>query len=293
MSSPFETDLFEPLHQSNAYRLTGLVEMARLSEAERDKLVTYFKARGWPLLQQPQFANLQALGPWLFSSRPSSVVSGQGDFFHTLKQLAGDAVCGWLVSALPPAALATHLSQANIIAGPNGSHYMLRYYTGSALPALHARCDLPGIPEWLAPIHSWWVPVPHPRHEIWKRFAGYDRPDYQRRVPIVLDPACWAALAGDPLGYRLADQLKAPLAAAGRQANCHGTRLGLAQQYLAEARQLGLTNQDDLCDYVKLMALNGDALRDTPAWQQALRDARDQKRPLAEAVQVHLREPNC
>jgi hypothetical protein len=56
---------------------------------------------------------------------------------------------------------------------------------------------------------------------------------------------------------------------------------------------LGLTNQDDLCDYVKLMALNGDALRDTPAWQQALRDARDQKRPLAEAVQVHLREPNC
>jgi hypothetical protein len=62
---------------------------------------------------------------------------------------------------------------------------------------------------------------------------------------------------------------------------------------LDKARQLSLSDQDDLCDYVKLTALNGDALRDTPAWQQALRDALDQKCPLTEAVRVHLRESNC
>lgn len=282
--------IIDELRESPAYRLAGLVEMSRLEPAERSALRETHRGNAWPLLQQPELANLREIGPWLFGTKPDADLQGQSDFYSALGRTAGDALCGWIVSALPPARLAEHLSKAAVVEGPDDASYMLRYHTEHALPILHARHDLPGIAEWLAPIRSWWVALADPQHRAWRRLSGYDKPEHLHVPPIRIDQDCWDMLAGDPLLYRLADQLKAPLQAVGAKENCQSTRLGLVRQYLEQARQHGLTRQADLVDYVTLMALQGPALHNTPAWQQALSDALNHGRPLAEALQARTRQ---
>jgi len=133
--------------------------MARLSSAARDGIIKSYAERCWPLLQQQQFSNVRHLGPYLFGPYPGSALLAQREFQCAIEGRAGNALYGWIISALPPAQLAEHLSHANVATGADGHAYLLRYHTSAALLALDARRDLPGVVDLLSPIRSWWVPV--------------------------------------------------------------------------------------------------------------------------------------
>ncbi|WP_421549562.1 DUF4123 domain-containing protein [Pseudomonas sp. QD4] len=286
--TPFAEGIVNELRPLPTHRLTAIVEMARLEAAARQHVIERYA--GWPLLPQPEFAHLRDVGPWLFAASSESCLQGQYDFHCDLTECTSDAICGWLISALPPPDLAEHLSQATVAQGPDGAAYLLRFHTELAFPVLHARRDLPGIADWLAPIRSWWVVSPHPERKAWRHFAGYDKPSLRGVSTIELDASCWKALAGDPLSYRLAGQLLEPLTRSGMHENCHGTRLGLVRELLAQAHHLGLSRQSDKIDYVTLMALQGKSLQGSPIWNEALQEARDQGRPLAQALQLRMRK---
>lgn len=289
MPSPFVRALVEVLRTSDRYRLNAIVEMANLSPQVQEKLTQHYSQRCWSLLQQAQFSNLRTVGPWLFGSRPGSDVSAQYDFQWQLEEGAAGAVCGWIVSALPPAPLARHLSQANIVTGADGHAYLLRYHTAAALQVLDKRRELPGVSEWLAPIHHWWAPVAHPHKKLWLQIAGGDQPQAVHVPPITLDEDCWAALAGDPLSYQIAEMLKDEQSCPALTAACHGTRVGLIQHYLDQAREQGLDRETDLITYVLMMARDGEQLRELPAWHDAIAATREQRTSLFDNVQRCLR----
>lgn len=289
MPSPFVRALVKVLRASDRYRLSAVVEMADLSAEARENLIQYYAQRCWPLLQQAQFSNLRAVGPWLFGSRPGSDVAAQYDFRWQLEQGAANAVCGWIVSALPPAELALHLSQANIVTGADGHAYLLRYHTAAALQVLDSHRHLPGVSEWWAPIHHWWAAAAHPHKKMWLQIAGDDQPQAAHAPPITLDENCWAALAGDPLSYQLAEVLKDDQSCPALAAACHGTRVGLIQHYLDQAREQGLVREADLITYVLMMAGDGDQLNKSPAWQDAIVATREQHTALIDNVQRSLR----
>ncbi|MFP3994816.1 DUF4123 domain-containing protein [Pseudomonas capeferrum] len=289
MPSPFVRALVEVLRTSDRYRLSAIVEMADLSPQIREELTEYYSGRCWPLLQQAQFSNLRAVGPWLFGSRPGSDVSAQYDFQWQLEQGAVGAVCGWIVSALPPGLLARHLSQANIVTGADGQAYLMRYHTAAALGVLAAHRQLPGVSEWLAPIYHWWAPVADPHKTLWLKIAGGNQAPPAHITPITLDDNCWAALAGDPLSYQLAEVLKGEQSCPTLAAACHGTRVGLIQHYLDQAREQGLDREEDLITYVLMTACDGEQLSTSPAWQEAIAATREQRTALIDNVQQYLR----
>ncbi|WP_410481940.1 DUF4123 domain-containing protein [Pseudomonas plecoglossicida] len=289
MPSPFVRAVVEALRASDRYRLSAIVEMANLSPQIRETLTQHYSGRCWPLLQQAQFSNLRTVGPWLFGSRPGSDVSAQYDFQWQLEQGAPGAVCGWIVSALPPTQLAQHLSHANIVIGADGHSYLLRYHTVAALQVLDTHRDLPGVSEWLAPVCHWWVPVAHPNKRLWLQISGGDQPQSTQVPPITLAEDCWAALAGDPLSYQLAELLKDEQSCPALSANCPGTRLGLIQYYLQQAREQGLEREEDLLSFVLMMAREGEQLSQSPAWQNAIAATREQRASLLENVQRCLR----
>lgn len=285
--TPFAKGLVDQLRHSPNHRLSAIVEMAKVPEAERQRLTDRYSENAHPILHQECFSNLRDIGPWLFSPGQNADLQSQYDFHCALTETAGDALCGWLTSALEASKLADHLGQGTTVRGPDGGTYMLRFYTEQAFPVLHARHDLQGIAHLLAPIRSWWVMEPHPEHRAWRNYAGYDQPQYCGVPLIQLDQACWEALAGDPLSYHLADQLQEPLAASLSE-NCHGTRLGLVRKLLAEAQESGLNRPGDQSDYVTLVTLHSHELLTTSAWQEALAEARNNGRPLARALKARI-----
>lgn len=285
--TPFAEKLVNQLRQDPNLRLTAIVEMAHLTPPRRQRLAEYFAQSAYPILHQDCFSNIRDIGPWLLSSGERVSLQGQFDFHCEVVKIAGDAQCGWLVSTLEPSRLAHHLGQANIARGPDGDTCLLRFYAEWAFPVLHARRDLQGIAELLEPIRSWWVMTPHFTPDAWLQYPGNDRPERSGISSLQLDQACWDALRGSPLAYRLADLLEETLAAANPQ-QCRGTRLSHVDTLLAEARKNGLSRPEDLSDYVIFLTRHGHALRDKPAWQAILADVRDNGQPLAQALKRRL-----
>ncbi|MGE8702314.1 MAG: DUF4123 domain-containing protein [Achromobacter sp.] len=288
--NPFSESVVNELRRLPDHGLTAIVEMARLKTNVRMQLMERFS--GWPLLQQRELENLREIGPWLFAPSTQESLQGQYDFLCDAAEMAGDAISAWLTSAMSPALLAEHLSCATTAQGPDGATYLLRFHTELAFPVLHARQDLPGIADWLAPVRHWWLVFPHRERKAWKHFTGHGSARPYRSPAIQLDESCWVALAGDPLAYRLADQLRVPLEMKGDRENCHGTRLGLVHDLLAQADRIGLSQQSDRIDYVTLMALQGKALEGSSAWNDALQEAKALREPLAQALQVRMRRKN-
>ncbi|WP_411382966.1 DUF4123 domain-containing protein [Pseudomonas sp. L7] len=290
MLSPFIQSIVTTLRKSNSYRLSGIIDIASLTPSARDKVQEHVSTYCWPLLQQAQFANLQAAGPWLFSARPGADVSAQYDFLGALDECAERAVCGWIISALAPEQLARHLSQAAVATGPDGHRYLLRYHTATVLKVLDNRRDLPGVRQLFAPIHRWWFPEPtlNPNEQSWRSLTGADQPESLAVPAIHLDADSWAALAGDPLSYHLAKLLRKENTAPAFDRACPGTQIGLIDLYLRQAREHGLTRDKDLITYVLMLACNGDNLADTPAWQQALSATCEQQTALVDNLQTLL-----
>ncbi|MCU1720353.1 DUF4123 domain-containing protein [Pseudomonas sp. 5P_5.1_Bac1] len=285
--SPFAEELMGQLHKAPNLRLTAIVEMARVPLPARQRLIERFAQTAYPILYQQCFANLRDIGPWLFSSGEHLSLDSQYDFHCTLVEIAGDVPCAWLVSALEPSRLANHLGQAATARGPDGASFLLRFYSEQAFPMLQARHDLPGIAELLAPIHSWWALEPHDERNAWRHYEGHNRPDHYGIPPIRLDQACWDALTGSPLRFQLCDLLQQERTP-GKTENGHAIRLARVQQLLAEARQCGLHRPADQKDYVIFLTRHGSDLRTNAAWQAALTDARDDAKPLAQALKQRL-----
>lgn len=288
MKDLFVEKLLRPLRQAEHYRLSAVLELSRLSTGQVESLVKRERGILCPLMQQDELSNVRQFGTGLYAATTNTTLQGQSDFFWELSEFATDAICGWIISALPAAALATHLAQANTVLAPDGQRYLLRYHTEQCLRVLRARKDLPGIVEWFAPIHSWWVPYPDADEEIWCCLMGGDRSATDELKNLTLDHACWEALAGDPLEHQLANQLKSSLTASGQPEQCHGVRLGRVRKYLAAARETGFIEQQDLITYVTYSALLGDRLTLDPIWQAAMKESLEQRLPLAQRLETHL-----
>lgn len=289
--TPFSESVVNELRGLPDHRLTAIVEMSRLEAAAKTQLMD--RCSGSPLLRRRELENLRDIGPWLFATHAQhNTLQAQYDFLCEAAEIAGDSICAWLTSAMPAPDLAEHLGQATTARGPDGATYLLRFHTELAFPVLHARRDLPGIADWLAPVRSWWIVYPHKERKAWKHFSGHNLADPLRAWAIQLDESCWEALAGDPLTYRLAEQLREPLERQGVHENCHGSRLGRVRDLLAQADRVGLSRQGDRIDYVTLMALQGKALEGTTVWSKALQEAKDLRAPLAQALQMHMRKKN-
>ncbi|WP_367599534.1 DUF4123 domain-containing protein [Pseudomonas fulva] len=298
MTNTLFEKLFLPLRKTAGYQLCAVLELSSLGPEPLKRLVQREQRLLHPLMQQEEFSNVRQCGIGLYAVNGKATVQSQSDLFWQLNELAPDAICGWIVSALPSADLATHLAQANTVLAPDGQRYLLRYHTEQCLRVLHGRKDLPGLVEWFAPIHSWWVPYPDANEEIWGCLKGGDRPATQALRDLTLDLACWEALAVDPLEHRLADQLKTSLTASGQAKQCHSVRLGRVRKYLKAARDAGFIEQQDLITYVTHFALLGDRLTLEPIWQTAVKESLEQSLPLAQRLQTHLHRllrqgPSC
>lgn len=283
MSPDILDELFRPIINSERYRLATVLELSLLDADQRLKLQRRANASVVPLLKQREFSNLREVGAVLCARAHDATAQQQADFLWFLEQVAGDAICACIVSALPVDALAAHLAQANWVRAPDGQRYLLRYYTEPCLRTLHSRKDLPDVAEWFAPIHRWWTPYPGTCGKSWGYFIGDDTAATRTLNGLQLDRACWEALAGDPLEHRLADELKRPL-----EGRCHVTRLSLTRKYLAAARQDGFVEQADLITYVTALALFGEEIKRSPDWQAATQKALQHRRPLAEYFQARL-----
>lgn len=293
MSNKFKDHLFRPLHACERNQLIGVVELARLSPASHQRYWHTLRNQSWSILQQPELAHLQPYGACLCSHRPDATLHAKNDFYGLLTQVAEEALCGWIISSLPAEPLLIHLMQANHVIAPDGESYLLRFHIPHSLQVLHARQDLPGLAQWWAPVHSWWIPIGiHGGAPTWSCLPGHDRPPATDSLILELDEPCWEALAGDPLSQQLTEQLKAFMSTPTKAQTSHSICLGRVQQHLSKARELGLTRQTDLGQYVTCMVLGGAGLPDSPAWQKALDDARNQTSTLAQALQVYLRHPN-
>lgn len=286
MTTNFTDLLMADLRASPTCTVVGIVEMSRLEAAQREELMAAHDGSAWPLLSQPVFENLRQIGPWLFGPGNHMSLEGQHAFHRALAKQAGDAVCGWITSELPAVELVFHLSGANIASAPDGACYLLRYHTDAAVPVLHARRQQPRLRELFAPVTKWWYPLPHVSRKAWASVEG-DRARHAVAIaPITLDESTWNALAGDPLAYALADQLKATLAARQPETDCYGTRLGIVRRHLAQARQQGLTRPGDLGDYVTLMVQQDHTLTTDPRWQGAVDEAKSGGRSLAQSYRA-------
>ena len=285
--TPFSESVVNELRRLPDHQLTTIIEMSRLTAEAKNRLIDRYA--GFPLLRRREFENLRECGPWLFAPSAQHCLQTQYDFLCDAAEIAGDAICAWITSAMPAPDLAEHLGQATTVRGPDGATYLLRFHTELAFPVLQARRDLPGISEWLAPIQSWWTVSPQRERRAWRHFSGHGMTPSRCSPAIELDQPCWEALAGDPLAYRLAAQLREPLERQGMRENCHGARLGLVRDLLVQADLAGLSRQSDRIDYVTLMALQGKALAGTSVWNDALQDAKDLREPLAQALQLRMR----
>lgn len=287
MSEKFARRLIQLLDQSDRYHLAAVVEPTLVSAENLEIVRRHWHPR--PLLIQPEFDNLREYGPMLCSARPGSKREHQSDFIQYLFDYGGDGVVGWIISLLPAAQLANHLALANRVLAPDGHRYLLRYHTPRSVEVLQTCTHLPSVQAWIAPIHTWWVPQAESGTITWVcRQRQARMPDSVG--PLELDQASWDNLIGDPLEYRLADQLANALAQAKRPARCHVIRLSMARQRIAEARAFGITDQKMTALYTTSAAIHPHAFDEASGWPQALAEMEKDSARFTSAFAAQLRQ---
>lgn len=277
-------DLAKYLQQSDSYRLTALVEPSVVSVAEDDFYWKAYSEYTYPLLVQPEFANLRDTGPHLFSAKPQASINQQYGFHNCLSQLIGDAITGWIISKMPAPDLAQHLSQACTVLAPDGDDYLLRFHTPTALCTLHTHRYLPSVSNWLQPLHSVWVRF----EDQWSALPGGNGTAPKTGAPFMLNEACWAELKSEPLLFRLADTLEQALGNCPERRHSRGMRIWEVCRLKCEAERSGLTRLNDIVDYITLTVLRGPELSRSAAWTDSLAEARDHKAPLGQALRARL-----
>lgn len=277
--------IFRYLRQSDRYRLTALVELSTVSGLEDHFFWKAYSEHTYPLLLQPEFANLRDTGPHLFSVKPDASPNYQYGFHNALSKVIGNSITCWIISKIQAPELAEHLSQACTLLAPDGDDYLLRFHTPKALCTLHTHRYLPSISNWLKPIHSLWLPF----EDQWSALPGGNGEALRTGVPFMLNEACWAELTGEPLMFRLADTLAQAMSSGPKRLGLRGEHIWEVLRLKGEAERSGLTRLNDIVDYITLTVLKGSELSRSAAWKDSLADALAHKAPLAQALRSRLK----
>ncbi|MFK1566996.1 DUF4123 domain-containing protein [Pseudomonas aeruginosa] len=270
---PFEQTLMNEVNAAHAPRhLLALCDQAMLDDGQREAVNARFERRTHALLQDPHWHALFPYSPLLLAAAEASE-AGHRDLLESFAGEQDYLPHGWIVSAVPGDQLAAHLAQATVARGPHGDAFLLRYFDPVVLPVLYQHAD----PHWweafMAPIASWWVPRADTQVQRWGRISGRALAQAAALPDLLIDDTLWQALISDPLPHQLlqAIQEHAPSLF---DTPCPGVRLARIEALLAAAREAGLTQHDDLHDYVFLaLAQKASVLASDRNWQHALRGA--------------------
>ncbi|MDR2625787.1 MAG: DUF4123 domain-containing protein [Zoogloeaceae bacterium] len=268
-----------PLPGSPAIRhLAAIIDVGRLSEEERGKVQRKLKKfQQQFLLAEPELQELAPVGAILVSCLPRDPLQ----HFQLLDDFCADSpdiISAWIASALPPQRMAEHLRQSTLAWDAQKRRYLLRYYDPLITPVLYRVSPVEWVRWFFGPMIAWWYAVATPEGECWSRLKGGAWLAETKPVPLVLTEELWEALMRDPLPYRLLHGLEeiAPEVFAGE---CYGVRLTRIEGLLEDARQRGLTKQNDLITYVMACARHPERHEDL-RWQSAVQSAAAGLRPL-------------
>ena len=270
-------------------RLLAVSDMAELDDELRSVVHERFAGNSYPLLQDPAWNALRPYSPLLLATDPADRqghLSLAGAFSSRLR----NALHGWIVSTVSPERLAEHLAHATLAHGPDGATYLLRYYDPWVLPVLYQRAPPNWWREFMAPVASWWVPRADTQVQRWGRIPGLAAAHANPPSPLVIDEALWQALTGDPLPHRLLQAVEAGTPEL-LDNPCRGIRLARIAALLANAREAGLSEHDDLHDYIFLaLAQSPERLKADRCWQQAVRVAAAGKGRLGDLYLAYRRQ---
>ncbi|MCU1718608.1 DUF4123 domain-containing protein [Pseudomonas sp. 5P_3.1_Bac2] len=260
------------------HTLAMVIELGMLPEASRLQLFTEQSVS--PLLQQPEVADLRHTGPALVD------LSGQSyrNYLALRERLDPVAQHGWLSSRINIIELQQHLGDALACRDLDGEPLLIRSYAHNVLPVLHARTDLAWHSWLFGPVVAWWVPTA----QGWQRLQGLalnKEVDYQ---PIELDQSLAKELSVDPHAQALLAELEsqAPDALVN---GCYSERLTQVSEALAQARQAGLTRQQDQYFYALYSLLGGQPINQNPNWLAMLQQVEGEGQALVD-VQLALDE---
>ncbi|WJV26524.1 MULTISPECIES: DUF4123 domain-containing protein [Pseudomonas] len=258
---------------AKGFSLAAIVEQALLNAQQRDALVELEGAR-WPLMYQPELAQLRNDGPLLLD------MTGQAfEQLVAIHELFGSNLAGWLSSTLPANRLATHLGDALVCQDANDAVLLIRSYSAEVLPLLHQQNYQPWH-QWLfGPLDTWWVKA----EKDWQRFAGPAHSEVPEYHPIRLDEPMMHSLQHDAHAEQLLVQTEnvAPEAFA---SDCHGERLQQVQDLLQIARAQGLDQQEDQSTFVLHSLITRSPLHQRPEWAEVLRQVIDDQDSLENAL---------
>lgn len=252
--------------------LVAVCDVAELDDELRNAVNERFAGHTHPLLQEPAWHALHPYSPVLLAAE-SADSRGHNSLAGAFNRGLRNALHGWIVSAVPPERLAAHLAQAILAHGPDGTAYLLRYYDPHVLPVLYQQAPPTWWREFMAPIASWWVPKADTQVQRWGRIPGLAATQFGPPSPLVIDDALWQALIGDPLPHRLLHAVETHKPEL-LDNPCRGIRLARVEALLANAHVAGLSQHDDLHDYVFLSLAQGtEHLAADRYWQAAVRAA--------------------
>lgn len=268
-----DDQLLEEVHAIGpTARLLAVSDMAELDDELRSAVHERFAGNIYPLLRDPAWHALRPYSPLLLATDAADR-QRHYKFAGALSTRLRNALHGWIVSTVPPERLVEHLAHATIAHGPDGATYLLRYYDPWVLPVLYQRAPPNWWREFIAPISSWWVPRADMRVQRWGRIPGLAAAHANPPSPLMIDEALWQALMGDPLPHRLLQAVEARTPEL-LDNPCRGVRLARIEALLASARKAGLSEHDDLHDYVFIaLAQSQDRLKADHCWQHAIRVA--------------------
>lgn len=247
--------------------LAAVVEVSRLQANHRERLCGDPALQWHPLLSQPEFGNLRWEGPALLTTGGSGL-HNLDRLFERTEQLRS-AVSGWLVSSVSVAELALHLANANVMTGPDGARYLLRYHAPHVVNVLH-RAQMEWSRAFFSPLVSWWS-LQSGGH--WLRYAGGALNTCALLPPLHASPSLWNEINGaDAEPYAVLAHLE-ELRLAPFDTTCPGSRVAIVEALLAEATQYAISGAANRRDYVLLRLEWGEALLRNPHWTRIIKQA--------------------
>lgn len=272
--SALEDNLLSELHSLGpTAHLVAVCDMAELSDALRSTVRERYAGRSLPLLRNPAWHALLPYSPLLLTAESAD----QRGHYRLACGFNGDlrnALHGWIVSSVTPERLAEHLARAAVAYGPDGSAHLLRYYDPLILPVLYRRAPPLWWREFVMPVASWWVPRGDTKVQRWGRIPGLGASLANPLSPLMIEQPLWQALTGDQLPHRLLQTVEAD-APDLLDSTCRGVNLACIESLVDSARKAGLTQHNDLHDYVFLALASGGekAIGADRSWSMALEAA--------------------
>lgn len=262
-------------------QLCALVDMAIITEEQRQEIRHHFKDRLYPLITESGLEDLTPLSATLIQA-PATDLQGQHDLIYSLERYNSDVVSVWITSTLPTPELAIHLRQATFayeeklgaFEQKQTQRYLLRYYDPLITPILYG--EAPDLwQKWLfGPIMSWWFAQPSSKEEQWFEMVGYKKntASISAAPRLIITQTLMQKLEKDTLPYQLLNEFEAKVPTVFAH-ECRGIRLAQIKDFLAQAQSLGIKTPHSIIDYVYFsLKHTPQVLQRHPNWQAALNE---------------------